>query len=157
MLPLKWPNNQLCVQLFICLNQQSSTVENIESKITRDEDVITDSEWEKLADELDGVFRAFQSHSQFRRAVPQLFTLASTTLSAMSSKVVCTAASTTEGIQVPPHPFVFLLSQEEAKELVAQFSGTEELDALIRSVILLPSYDSFPQLNWLGQSLGNEA
>jgi hypothetical protein len=101
-----------------------ATMENIEEKVDKDEDIISDEDWEKLSDELDGIFNQFQRHAAFRDGVEQLFSLASA-VTAQARMTIPTShrqQMATEGIK------------QEAIELVAQFSGEEELDRLIRSV-----------------------
>jgi len=100
----------------------SQTMENIQSKMDRGEDVISDSDWEKLSNELDALFNQFQRHAEFRTGVNQLFELASTLSYQARTMGTRKAVEAVEGIQ------------HETKELVAQFSGEAELDQLIHSI-----------------------
>jgi hypothetical protein len=99
-------------------------MQSIDKKLQNNEEIISDRDWEMLSNEIDSLFREFSSHYEFRKGIDQLFSLASTlsfqaraeTLSVMRVK------QATESLK------------EEAKDLVAQFSGEEELDMLLRSI-----------------------
>lgn len=95
------------------------TVDNIQKKVEEHRDIISDSDWEKLSSELDSLFCKFQSHWEFRSGVNQLFCLASMVRSQAS---MATRSPAVESVK------------QEAKDLVAQFSGEEALDNLIDSV-----------------------
>lgn len=59
------------------LTSQNETVDNIQKKADANQKVISDSDWDKLANELDALFNKFQRHSEFREGINQLFNLGS--------------------------------------------------------------------------------
>jgi len=101
--------------------QVQKTVEKIGDKIDRGEDVINDRDWEKLSSELDSLFQQLQSHGEFRQAVEQLFSLASSVTSQIQNKADSSCRQCDE-------------IRHEAEDLVAQFSGEKELHELIHSI-----------------------
>jgi len=103
----------------------SQTMDNVANKLENEESLMSDKDWEKLSEELDSLFRNFQSHSRFREAVPHLFNLASSINTATRPIKARGGMHTAEEIQ------------SEARDLIAQFSGTEQLDSLIDSVYYL--------------------
>jgi len=100
----------------------NQTMENLESKLDKNQNLISDSDWDKLANELDALFNKSQRHSEFRDSINQLFELGSSLSSQAKYAAKGTQTAAVQGVQ------------KEAKEIVAQFSGGEELDRLTRSV-----------------------
>lgn len=113
----------------------NETMENIEKKVDNNENIISDTDWEKLSTELDSLFHKFQQHSEFRDGINQLFALASAVTLA---SYVAEKSTTVQSVQ------------RETKDLVAQFSGEEELDRLTRSIngLIAKLQNNSDALNW---------
>jgi hypothetical protein len=102
----------------------NKTVEKIQDKLDRNEDIISDRDWERLSSEVDSLFSKISNHSEFRSGIDQLFSLASTLSYQARSETLSTSklGRATESLQ------------HEAKDLIAQFSGEEELERLLNSI-----------------------
>jgi len=100
------------------------TTENVERKMDSHENVISDNDWNKLANELDAIFNKMQRNSEYRQGINQLFDLATLVSSQVKSSMrgVSQRDATVESVK------------KEAKGLVAQFSGEEAMDKLTRSM-----------------------
>jgi len=107
------------------------TARNLEKKTDKDRDLISDRDWEKLTDELDSLFSRLQSHSEFRNGIEQLFSLGSMITSEAKKQKDAISSNAVQEVK------------EEAKDLVAQFSGEKELDKLFDSLhSLVKEFDS---------------
>jgi len=100
----------------------NEAADEIDYRLERDKAVLPDKDWQEISNELDNLFTTFQNHQDFRDAVPRLFALADYISNSSSVKV---SGSDAEAVGM------------EAKQLVAQFSGTEELDDLLDSIYRL--------------------
>eukprot|EP01126_Amoeba_proteus_P050410 TRINITY_DN5950_c0_g1_i11.p1 TRINITY_DN5950_c0_g1~~TRINITY_DN5950_c0_g1_i11.p1 ORF type:complete len:430 (-),score=106.37 TRINITY_DN5950_c0_g1_i11:83-1372(-) len=102
----------------------NSVKEKTRTNLSTSSNLITDEEWEKLTDELDLLFTHLHSNSEFRNGIKEMFSVCSIFAEKVSSQ---------------PSDRVMDSIQKEAKELVGQFSGEEEMDTLVRRIRHLTS------------------